>query len=171
MTGNSENNRSERQAHNREVGEVKEVCSKGTTVGTRTGQRGNARAMSVLRNAKSDNHRKTRAVEPGGTGRKFMHLTRGGLPDERRGEVSRGRSSEESRGNPEGAKGRRTKERAIATGPSVTGGKTPGTGGARQLRQLPRRATDGNPAGLPEGRLERVTSQDACERRREEYAR
>ena len=171
MTGNSENNRSERQAHNREVGEVKEVCSKGTTVGTRTGQRGNARAMSVLRNAKSDNHRKTRAVEPGGTGRKFMHLTRGGLPDERKGEVSRGRSSEESRGNPEGAKGRRTRERANATGPRESGEKTLDTGGARQQRQLPRRATDGKPAGLPEGSLERVTSQDACERRREEYAR
>jgi hypothetical protein len=171
MTGNSENNRSERQAHDREVGRVKEVRSEGTTVGTRTGQRGRARAMSVLGNAKSDNHQKTRVVEPGGTGRKFMHLTRGGLPDERRGEVSRGRSSEESRGNPEGAKGRRTRERATATRPQEPGEKTPGTGGARQSRQLPRRATDGNPDGSPGGSLERVTSQDSCERRRKEHAR
>jgi hypothetical protein len=144
MTGNSENNRSERQAHDREVGGAKEVRSEGTTVGTRTAQRGRTRAMSVLRNAKSNQHRKTRTVEAGGTGRKFMHLTRGGLPDERKGEVSRGRSSEESRGNPEGAKGRRTNERATANGPREPGVKAPGIGGARQLRQLPRRATVGN---------------------------
>jgi len=74
MTGNSENNRSERQGWSREAASTKEVCSKGTTVGKRTEQRGRARAMSVLGNAKSNQHRKTRTVEPGGTGRKFMHL-------------------------------------------------------------------------------------------------
>ena len=68
--------------------------------------------MSVLGNAKSKSHRKTYEVEPGDTARKFTHLTRGDLPCESRGEVSRGRSSEESRGNPEGAKGRRTKRQA-----------------------------------------------------------
>ena len=31
-------------------------------------------AMSVLGNAKSDSHRKTHQVEPGGTGRKYMFL-------------------------------------------------------------------------------------------------
>ena len=76
------------------------------------GQRGSVRAMSVLGNAKSKSHRKTYEVEPGDTARKFTHLTRGDLPCESRGEVSRGRSSEESRGNPEGAKGRRTKRQA-----------------------------------------------------------
>lgn len=38
-----------------------------------------------------------------------MHLTRGDLVGESLQEVSRGHSSEESRGNVEGAKGRRTK--------------------------------------------------------------
>ena len=55
------------------------------------------RAISVLGNAKSNRHRKTHRVEPGGTGRKFMHLTRGGLPRESAGEVSRGRISQEGR--------------------------------------------------------------------------
>ena len=73
--------------------------------------------MSVRGNAKSKSHRKTHQVEPGGTESKmFMHLTRGDLFCESGGEVSRGRSSEESRGNTEGAKGRRTIERATKTG-------------------------------------------------------
>ena len=54
------------------------------------------RAMSMLGNAKSNRHRKTHQVEPDGAGRKFMHLTRGGLRRESGGEVSRGRSSEEA---------------------------------------------------------------------------
>ena len=52
--------------------------------------------MSVLGNAKSDSHRKTHQVESGGTGRKFWRLTRGGLPVERRVEISRGHSSDEA---------------------------------------------------------------------------
>jgi hypothetical protein len=55
------------------------------------------RAMSVRANAKSNRHRKTHRVEPGGTGRKFMHLTRGGLGRESVQGVSRGHSSEEGR--------------------------------------------------------------------------
>ena len=110
MTGESDNNRSEGQGGCREALSTKEVCSKGTTVGTRTGSEAEMRAMSVLENAKSNRHRKTHLVEPDGTGRKFMHLTRGDLPRESAGEVSRGRSSDESRGNPEGAKGRRMQE-------------------------------------------------------------
>jgi hypothetical protein len=70
-------------------------------------QRGRVRAMSVLGNAKSKSHRKTHQVEPDGTGRKFMHLTRGDLARESAGEVSRGRSSEDSRRKAAGAKGRR----------------------------------------------------------------
>ena len=70
--------------------------------------------MSMLENAKSNRHRKTHQVEPGGTGPKriFMHLTRGDLRRESGGEVSRGRSSEEARRKAGGAKGRRTTERA-----------------------------------------------------------
>lgn len=55
------------------------------------------RAMSVLESAKSNRHRKTHRVDPDGTGRKFMHLTRGGLLRESAGEVSRGHSSAEGR--------------------------------------------------------------------------
>lgn len=42
------------------------------------------RAMSVRSNAKSNCHRKTHQVEPDGTGRKIMHLTRGDLACESR---------------------------------------------------------------------------------------
>ena len=111
MAGESDNNRSEGQGGCREALSAEEVRSKGTTVGTRTGREAAMRAMSVRENAKSNRHRKTHRVEPGGTGRKSMHLTRGGLLRESGGGVSRGRSSEESRGNPEGAKGRRTSRR------------------------------------------------------------
>ncbi len=110
-TGDSDNNRSEGQGGSREALSTKEVRSKGTTVGTRTGSEAAMRAMSVRENAKSNRHRKTHRVEPGGTGRKSMHLTRGDLSRENGGGVSRGRSSEESRGNPAGAKGRRTSRR------------------------------------------------------------
>lgn len=111
MTGDSVNNRSEGQGGCREALSTKEVRSKGTTVGTQTGSEAAMRAMSVRENAKSNRHRKTHRVEPGGTGRKSMHLTPGDLFCENRGGVSRGRSSEESRGKPERAKGRRTSRR------------------------------------------------------------
>lgn len=98
MTGLSDNNRSERQGRCREAPGTKEVRSKGTTVGTRTGSEAVMRAISVRQNAKSNSHRKTHRVEPDGTGqKKFMHLTRGGLPAERPGGVSRGRISGEGR--------------------------------------------------------------------------
>ena len=58
-------------------------------------QRGRVRAMSVLGSAKSNRHRKTHQVESGGAGREFWHLTRGDLPDESLGGVSRGRRSDE----------------------------------------------------------------------------
>ena len=68
-------------------------------------------AMSVLGSAKSNRHRKTHRVEPDGAGRKFMHLTRGGLPRESAGEVSRGHSSEEAPRKRGRAKGQRTNRR------------------------------------------------------------
>jgi hypothetical protein len=107
----SDNNRSERQGGFREELSTKEVRSKGTTVGTRTGSEAAMRAMSVRESAKSNSHRKTHRVEPDGPSRKFMHLTRGGLARESARGVSRGHSSEDSRGNSDGAKGRRTSRR------------------------------------------------------------
>ena len=112
MIGDSDSNRSEGQGGRREALSAKEVRSKGTTIGTRTGSEAAMRAMSVLGSAKSNRHRKTHRVEPDGTGRKFMHLTRGGFFGESQRGVSRGHSSEESRRKAEGAKGRRTNERA-----------------------------------------------------------
>ena len=109
MTGRSDNNRSQDQGGHREVLSAKEGGGKGTTVGKRTGREAAMREMSVRGNAKSNRHRKTHRVEPDGAGRKFMHLTRGDLPRESVGEVSRGRSSEDNRVNPAGAKGRRVR--------------------------------------------------------------
>lgn len=109
MFGSSDNNRSEGPGGCREALSTKAVWSKGTTVGTRTGSEAEMRAMSVRESAKSNRHRKTHLVEPDGAGREFMHLTRGDLPCESRGEVSRGRSSKEGRGNSVGAKGRRNR--------------------------------------------------------------
>ncbi len=116
MFGSSDDNRSEGQGGCREALSTKEVCSAGTTAGTRTGSEAGVRAMSVLENAKSNRHRKTHQVEPGGTGRKFMDLTRGDLRRESAGEVSSGRSSEEGDGNTAGAKGQRSRK-ARSTGP------------------------------------------------------
>ena len=110
MFGNSDNNRSERPGGCREALSTKEVCNKVTTVGTRTGSEAAMRAMSMLENAKSNCHRKTHRVEPDGAGRKFMHLTRGELPCESRGAVSRGRRSEDRRVTAAGAKGRRNRK-------------------------------------------------------------
>jgi hypothetical protein len=111
MTGNSDNNRSERQGGFREELSSKEVRSKDTTVGTRTDSEAVMRAISVLGNAKSNSHQKTHRVESGGTGRKFMHLTRGGLRGESRAEVSRDHSSEDTGRKTGRAKGRRTSRR------------------------------------------------------------
>jgi hypothetical protein len=110
MFGNSDNNRSEGQGGCREALSTKEVWSQGTTVGRRTGSEAAMRAMSVRENAKSNCHQKTHRVEPDGAGRKFMHLTRGELPCENRGAVSRSRSSEDARLTAGRAKGRRNRQ-------------------------------------------------------------
>ena len=80
--------------------------------------------MSVLVNAKSMSHRKTHQVEPGGTGRKFMHLTRGDLVGESLQEVSRSHSSEDRPGNREVAKGRRTRKANNVRAPIVESSET-----------------------------------------------
>jgi len=170
MTGKSGNNRSERQRGSREAKRLKEVRSKGTTVGTRTHQRGSARAMSMLGNAKSNNHRQTRNVEGDGPGRKCMYLTWGDLLSESFGEVSRGRSSEESRRKTEGAKGQRTNERATETGLRKPSEETSETGRERQLRQLPFRANAGEGAGKTQEELGWVSSEGTREKRRQENA-
>jgi hypothetical protein len=165
MTGSSDSNRSESQGGFREELSTKEGRSKGNDRRNTNRQRGRMRAMSVLGNAKSDRHRKTHQVEPGGTGpNEFMHLTRGDLRCESGGEVSRGRSSEEARRKAGGAKGQRTKREQPASG--LCGSRRAGlrNSGALQLRQPPQQANVWPPAGLPEVKRERRTSRE-CERK------
>jgi len=119
MTGLSDSNRSESQGGIREDGQPKEGRSKGTTVGIRTGREAAMRAISVRENAKSNRHRKTHRVEPDGAGRKFMHLTRGGLARESVRGVSRGRSSEEGRESG-WSKGPKNQRRQSTDGPTET---------------------------------------------------
>lgn len=121
MFGNSDNNRSQDQGGPREGLSTKEGGGKDTAVGTRTGSEAAMREMSVLENAKSNRHQKTHRVEPDGTGREFTHLTRGGLRRESVGGVSRDHSSEEARGNPGGAKGRREEGKRNAPDPREHG--------------------------------------------------
>jgi hypothetical protein len=117
MIGESGNNRREGQGGTGDGLSAKAVWIKGTTVGTRTGIEAMERAIRVLGATKSNRHRKPHMVESDGTGRKFMHLTRGGFRRESAGGVSRGHSSEESPGNREGAKGRRIKREQSANDP------------------------------------------------------
>ena len=161
MTGDSDNNRSEGQGRGREALSTKEVRSEGTTVGIRTGSEAAMRAMSVRENAKSKGHRKTHRVEPDGTGRKFMHLTRGDLWRESAGGVSRGHSSEEGResGWSEGPKNRKktTNRRPTRGGASSPAKRTrSGNCGSYRGRRLKaarwnracRRACGGKPPGV-----------------------
>jgi RNA-directed DNA polymerase len=106
------------------------------------------RAMSVLGNAKSNRHRKTHRVEPDGTGRKFMHLTRGGLVCESRRGVSRGHSSEEGResGWSEGPK---NQQKAINRPTHGALREVLRNRPERQLRQLPELAGGGGAVDPP----------------------
>ena len=165
MIGRSDNNRSERQGGLRKESESKEVRSKGTALGTRTGSEAAMREMSQRQHAKSNCHRKMHRVEPEGAGRMFMHLTRGDLRWESGGEVSRGRSSGESRGNTEGAKGRRTKRgqsapelpeggrEGLRNGPGAATAAATRTGGRRTAGWNPRTGPCGKPKSTP-GRKE-----------------
>ena len=89
--------------------------------------------MSVRGNTKSKGHRKAYLVEPCGTGRKFMHLTRGGLLVERPAGVSRGHSSEEACGNTGRAKGQRTKREQSTDRLAVSRRVPKANGGTRHL--------------------------------------
>ena len=169
MTGVSDNNRSEGQGGLREGLSTKEVRSKGTTVGIRTGREAAMRAMSVPRNAKSNRHRKTHLVEPDGTGRKFMHLTRGGLARESVRGDSRGRSSWEGResGWSQGPKNRR---RQSTDSPSagkrvvprnVTGAATTAATGCGGERRSGGTATRPNRAEASALRMRKEVEEDA----------
>jgi len=140
MFGESDNNRSQDQGGPREGLSAKEGGGKDTTVGTRTGSEAIMRATSVRGNAKSNRHRKTHLVEPDGAYRKFTDLTRGGLPRESGAGVSRGRSSEEARGNPSGAKGRRDRRRRDRrTAPLVRARRAPKQAGRDNCGRHPAR--------------------------------
>lgn len=144
MFGNSDNNRSQVQGGHREVLSAKEGGGKGTAVGTRTGSEAAMRAMSVLENAKSNCHRKTHRVEPDGTGREFTRLTRGGLTCESAPGVSRSRSSEDVRGNPGRAKGRRIMKRQKGIDEPRSRSKRAGIG-RNPISRFGRRANRGGP--------------------------
>ena len=120
------------------------------------------RAMSVLGNAKSNCHRKTHPVEPGGTGRKFTRLTRGGLPRESGAGVSRGRSSEDARGNPGGAKGRRITKRQKGNGESSSRPKRTGIG----LNPVSRFGRSAKRSGSARSKLWTGETDRSCQRSR-----
>jgi hypothetical protein len=158
MIGSSDSNRSQK-ARRRPRGFTRERSLRQRRDRRNTNrQRGRVRAISVLTNAKSNRHRKTHQVEPDGTSRKFMHLTRGDLLRESAGEVSRGHSSKESRLKTAGAKGQRTTERAPATGLRSAGEKASEIRRALQLRQPPTGAPCSSAVGLRCGQGERGPS-------------
>jgi hypothetical protein len=150
MFGNSEKKRSQDQGGCREALSAKEGGGKGTAVGTRTGSEAAMRAMSVLGNAKSKSHRKTHRVEPDGTGRRFTPLTRGGFRGESAGGISRGRRSEDARGNSGGATGQSDRARRDRrTAPQAKASRYPKPTGCDNYGRLPEgvRGTCGwNPA-------------------------
>lgn len=148
MIGSSDSNRSKtaNQRAARSVGERSGMQKDSRRKTNR--QRGSVRAMSVLVDAKSKSHRKTYEVEPGDVAGKFTYLTRGDLHRESGGEVSRGRSSEENRRKPGGAKGQRTKKQtnqqtsanergATRNGTGATTSVTSRSGDARESRWNP----------------------------------
>ncbi len=104
------------------------------------------RAMSVRSSAKSHCHRKTHQVEPDGTGRKFMHLTRGDLACESGRGVSRGRSSDESRES-DWSEGPKNQQKAINRRTIGRMRVVLRNSPERQLRQLPELAGGGGDGG------------------------
>jgi hypothetical protein len=75
---------------------LKEARSELSTVGTRTGSEAGCGRQAGTEQ-RSPKVIKTHPVEPGGTRGQILHFTWGDLLCESRGEVSRGRSSEEGR--------------------------------------------------------------------------
>jgi hypothetical protein len=125
-------------------------------------QRGRVRAMSVLGNAKSECHRKTHQVESDDTGRKFIHLTRGGLWRESAGGVSRGHSSEEACRKAGRAKGQRTKREQPITGLCPARREGIRNEGAQPLRQPPLRfSQDLSLEGAEKGRMDLKSARQA----------
>ena len=171
MTGSSDSNRSESQGGFREGLSTKEGRSKDNDRRNTNRQRGRVWAISVLGNAKSNRHRKTHQVEPGGAeSNMFMHLTRGDLQSESGGEVSRGRSSEEARRKTGGAKGRRTTERATETGLRSVARSHPKRGGSGNNGSFPTRRTQSKRVEPDKAKREWMASHWTRERRRKEHA-
>jgi hypothetical protein len=159
MTGSSDSNRSEGQGGDRKRLSTKAGRSEGNDRRNTNRQRGRVREMSVLGNAKSESHRKTHQVEPGGTGPGgFMHLTRGDLRRESGGEVSRGHRSEETGRKAGGAKGRRTEKGAPALGLRGAGVEVSETRKELPQRQPATGANEQAAAGLRWWRREREPS-------------
>lgn len=168
MTRSSDNNGSEAQSGSREADAERSVEQRNGRRNTNR-QRGRVRAMSVRENTKSESHRKTHEVEPDATDRRFRHLTRGGLRAERRGEVSRGRSSEEAPRKKGGAKGQRN-SKGIAPSLPASGCEALRNARERQLRQLPG-AAGGGIAVEPRGQSQRGANPQAGQRKGAEDAR
>lgn len=95
----------------RREAKLKEAEDKPSTVGTQTGSEAGCGRRAGWQQ-RSPKVIQTQPVEPDGTRGENQHLTWGDLSGESRGEVSRGRSSEEGLRKQVGAKGRRTKERS-----------------------------------------------------------
>lgn len=106
--------------------------------------------MSVLGNAKSNRHRKTHQVEPGGTGGKFQRLTWGELRHESGGVVSRGRSSGEA---PVMGVERRAEEPKTSNQTGLTGSvQYSETSGRCRVRQTTPLTGKGKRGGSPVGK-------------------
>lgn len=169
MTGSSDSNRSESQGGDREGLSTKEGRSKGNDRRNTNRQRGRMRAISVLGNAKSNRHRKTHQVEPGGTGPQICSCT---LP----GEISAARAVEKSaeavvvKRAVETRKERRAEEqpREQPKLDCITDGEEMSEMAREwQQRQLPKSAREESADGVPRRKLERITSRGMRERRRQ----
>ena len=163
LIGSRDSNRRETQSGSREAQLAERSVEPKRGRRNTNRQRGRLRAMSVLGNAKSNRHRKTQTVESDDTSRKSLHLTRGDLPAERVGGVSRGRSSEEAARKSGRAKGQRTTKGVILKTP-LCGREVPRNAPERQLRQLPW-AARGDDAVEPRWQTEWGTSPTNGERR------
>lgn len=123
-------------------------------------QRGLLWAASVRVNAKPEAHQDTEGRARWDAG-KVQVLTRGDLRCESSGEVSKGRSSDESRGNAEGAKGRRnTQRRSMAH--CTPGQNTPRRWPVGGGRTAPARHKPLRPARCSRGRRGRERNSRRC---------
>jgi len=147
LIGSGDSNRSEARGGSREARPAERSVEQKRGRRNTNRQRGRMRAISVRANAKSNRHRKTRTVESDDTSWKSLHLTRGDLPVERQGGVSRGRSSEEAARKSGRAKDRRTTKGVILKTP-ICGRGVPRNALELPIRQLPGAARRSNAVDL-----------------------